>query len=74
VFGTEWANDYLLPSIMEIRQQQSYLRRLTDLQACSMMATQMDPDTARLEVLPLVLEMATDLVSKFSSGVLFPPE
>jgi hypothetical protein len=31
-----------------------------------MMATQMDPDTARLEVLPLVLEMATDMVSLFS--------
>jgi hypothetical protein len=28
-----------------------------------MMATEMDPDTARLEVLPLVLEMATDAVS-----------
>jgi serine/threonine-protein phosphatase 2A regulatory subunit A len=65
VFGTEWANDFLLPSIMEIRQKQSYLRRLTALQACSMMATKMDPDTARLEVLPLVLEMATDIVSYF---------
>jgi serine/threonine-protein phosphatase 2A regulatory subunit A len=31
-----------------------------------MMATKMDPDTARLEVLPLVLEMATDIVSLFS--------
>lgn len=31
-----------------------------------MMATQMDPDTARIEVLPLVLEMATDAVSLYS--------
>jgi serine/threonine-protein phosphatase 2A regulatory subunit A len=54
---------------MEIRQKQSYLRRLTALQACSMMATKMDPDTARLEVLPLVLEMATDTVPNIRFNV-----
>lgn len=62
VFGTEWATDFLVPSILEIRKQESYLRRLTALQACAMMATEMDPDTATLEILPLVLDMATDVV------------
>ena len=51
---------------MEIRENESYLRRLTALQACAMMATEMDSDTARLEILPLVLEMATDAVSRIS--------
>ena len=60
LFGTDWAVDYLIPSIMEIRQHDSYLRRLTALRACSMMTTVVDASAARSEMLPLVLEMATD--------------
>lgn len=63
LFGTEWATENLVPSILEIRKHDSYLRRLTALQACSMMATEMAQDVASLEILPLILEMATDIVS-----------
>jgi serine/threonine-protein phosphatase 2A regulatory subunit A len=69
VFGTEWATEFLIPSILEIRKHESYLRRLTALQACAMMATEMDADTARLEVLPLVLEMASDIVPNIRFNV-----
>ena len=65
LFGTAWAMDYLLPSIVEIRQHKSYLRRLTALQACAMMSTAVDADAARTEMLPIVLEMATDGVREF---------
>ena len=62
VFGTSWACEYLVPSIAEIRLHSSYLRRLTAVQACAMMATEMDPDVAKTELLPMVLEMASDTV------------
>jgi serine/threonine-protein phosphatase 2A regulatory subunit A len=63
VFGTDWACEYLLPSIEEIRHHPSYLRRLTAVQACSRMAVEMDPEVASTEIMPIVLEMATDTVS-----------
>ena len=62
VFGTEWACEHLLPSIDEIRGHSSYLRRLTAVQACAKMSTEMDPDVAQTELLPIVLAMASDSV------------
>lgn len=69
LFGTDWACDYLLPFIDEIRQNSSYLRRLTAVQACGRMAIEMDPAIAQTEVLPLVLEMATDAVANIRFNV-----
>jgi serine/threonine-protein phosphatase 2A regulatory subunit A len=62
VFGTDWACEFLMPSIDEIRHHPSYLRRLTAVQACARMAVEMDPTVAQIEVLPILLEMATDTV------------
>lgn len=69
LFGTEWTMDALLPQIAEMRHHESYLRRLTALQACALMSTKMDPDSARLHALPLVLEMATDAVANIRFNV-----
>ena len=69
LFGAAWANEHLVPSISEIKQHQSYLRRLTAVQACSMMATAMDPAQARVELLPMILEMATDTVPNIRFNV-----
>ena len=69
LFGTDWACEFLLPSIDDIRQNASYLRRLTAVQACGMMATAMDPSIAQIEVLPIVLEMATDTVANIRFNV-----
>lgn len=63
--------EHLIPSILVIRRHESYLRRLTALQACSMMATEMAPETATIEILPLVLEMATDTVRVTTTMALF---
>lgn len=62
MFGTEWAIENLLPPILQIREHESYLRRLTALKACSMMATAMDAETARVQLLPIILDMAADVV------------
>mmetsp|Transcript_15037 Transcript_15037/g.21282 ORF Transcript_15037/g.21282 Transcript_15037/m.21282 type:complete len:656 (+) Transcript_15037:190-2157(+) len=69
LFGSEWAVEYLLPAISDIRFHKSYLRRLTAVQACTLMSTVMDPETALLELLPLVLEMATDTVPNIRFNV-----
>lgn len=69
LFGTDWACEYLMPSIDEIRRHPSYLRRLTALQACARMAVEMDPAVAQTEVLPLLLEMATDTVPNIRFNV-----
>ena len=63
LFGTDWAIQNLAPPVAEILRHQSYLRRLTALRAFSQMAMEMDTDTARIEVLPQVLQMAHDNVS-----------
>jgi hypothetical protein len=53
-----------LPPLGEIIRHQSYLRRLSAVQALSLMATVMNPPGFTVtEILPLVLMMATDNVS-----------
>jgi serine/threonine-protein phosphatase 2A regulatory subunit A len=69
IFGTEWACEHLLPHIDDIRHHSSYLRRLTAVQACARMAVEMDPAIAQIEVLPLLLEMATDTVPNIRFNV-----
>ena len=69
LFGTDWTCEFLLPSIDEIRRNSSYLRRLTAVQACGRMAIEMDPAVAQTEVLPIVLEMATDTVANIRFNV-----
>jgi len=69
LFGTEWTMSALIPPIADMRHHESYLRRLTALEACALMSTKMDPDTARLHALPLVLEMATDAVPNIRFNV-----
>lgn len=69
LFGDQWAIEYILPSIEEIRFHTSYLRRLTALNACALMMTVMEPAVATTELLPLVLEMSTDAVANIRFNV-----
>ena len=69
LFGAPWAIENLVPSITEIREHESYLRRLTAVQSLSMMATVVDKETACIELLPLILEMATDMVPNIRFNV-----
>jgi hypothetical protein len=63
LFGTSWAMEHMIPPVLEIREHKSYLRRLTALQACSMISAVIDEDTARSDLLPIILETANDSVS-----------
>ena len=56
--------EHMIPSVLEIREHKCYLRRITALQACSMIASVIDEDTAKSDVLPIILEMAYDAVSE----------
>jgi len=69
IFGAEWAIEYLIPSLGDIKRHQSYLRRLTAVQAFIAMSTVMDADLARTEILPIVLLMATDNVANVRFNV-----
>lgn len=62
IFGAEWASIYLVPALSEIRENKSYLRRLTAVNALSLIASSMGSELARLELLPVILDMATDMV------------
>ena len=55
---------YLVPSIGELRRHKSYLHRLTAVQASALMSTAMSSEIARKWLLPMVLEMASDNVSR----------
>mmetsp|Transcript_12682 Transcript_12682/g.19642 ORF Transcript_12682/g.19642 Transcript_12682/m.19642 type:complete len:662 (-) Transcript_12682:352-2337(-) len=69
LFGTAWAIEYIFPSIEEIRHHVSYLRRLTAVKACALMSSKMESDVVKLEILPLVLEMANDDVANIRFNV-----
>lgn len=69
IFGAEWAIQYLIPPLGEIRTHKSYLRRLTAVQAFVSMSTVMEPELARVEILPLVLSMGTDDVANIRFNV-----
>ncbi len=69
IFGSEWAIEYLVPPLNEVRKHQSYLRRVIAIQAFVSMSTVMEPEIARTEVLPLVLQMTTDNVANIRFNV-----
>ena len=60
IFGSEWAVEFLLPALSDVRRHRSYLRRLAAVNALALMGSVMDPQYTRTEILPLILLMATD--------------
>ena len=60
-----------MPSLAEMKEHQSYLRRMISLQAYALMATVLEPEYAKVEVLPLILGMASDNV-RFLLHTLLP--
>lgn len=63
ILGTEWAIKNIFPPLEEVRQHQSYLRRVTAVQAYTSIATVMDAEISKVECIPLILMMATDNVA-----------
>ena len=69
LFGTEWAKEYLLPSVLSIHNHESYLQRLTAVHACGMMSTKLDRAVVINDIIPIVLEMAADDVANIRFNV-----
>jgi serine/threonine-protein phosphatase 2A regulatory subunit A len=62
LLGSEWSVQHLLPRVKAVMENPSYLRRMNAVQGIVHMATAMDVNTAQLEALPILLEMACDTV------------
>ena len=62
LLGTEWSVQNLFPRVRQVMEHSSYLRRMNAVQAVALMATAMDANSARMEVLPILLEMHYDPV------------
>lgn len=62
LLGPKWSIQYLLPRVKSVMEHPSYLRRMNAVQGLVKMATAMDVNSAQLEVLPVLLEMACDTV------------
>ena len=69
LLGSEWAVQNLLPRVREVMKHPSYLRRVNAVQAVMLMASAMDVNTAQLEALPILLEMACDPVANVRFNV-----
>eukprot|EP00970_Alexandrium_tamarense_P003984 scaffold692_cov203-Alexandrium_tamarense.AAC.8 len=69
LLGSEWAVQNLLPRVREVMKHPSYLRRVNAVQAIMLMASAMDVNTAQLEALPILLEMACDPVANVRFNV-----
>ncbi len=63
VFGPAWAFDFIYPPLLELKCHPSYLRRLSAVQAASLLATKVEPDTPLMRnIVPMILDMASDSV------------
>lgn len=69
IFGSEWAAEFLLTGLGDVRRHRSYLRRLAAVNAFTLMGTVMEPAYTRTEILPLILLMATDNVANIRFNV-----
>lgn len=63
ILGSDWTIKNVFPQLEEVRQHQSYLRRITAVQAYTAIATVMEAETSKIECIPLILMMATDHVA-----------
>lgn len=69
LFGVPWAIEHLLPQIEQVRENDSYLRRMTALHACCRIASCMEKQMVQSVILPIVLDMATDIVPNIRFNV-----
>ena len=70
LFGPAWALDHLVPAVLQVREHASYLRRLTALQALARIGAAWEEESLVQEhVLPVVLDMSTDVVPNIRFNV-----
>jgi len=62
VFGSEWAQQRLLPEVAKAKSNSNYLQRMTALLTARLLADALPIDMLCSMLLPLTLELATDTV------------
>ena len=67
-FGVAWTVENLVPELHTLLTHPSYLRRLTGMQAASIMS-ELDEELTLSDLLPLVLSLATDAVPNIRFNV-----
>lgn len=62
-FGVDWAKESIVPKVINLSQDQNYLRRMTTLFCINELSPALGGDHISKLVLPTVLRMANDEVS-----------
>merc|ERR1719225_728511 len=68
-FGTEWAQQTVIPKVVALSRDQNYLHRLTCLFSINVLAEGCGPDITERQLLPTVLAMAGDSVANVRFNV-----
>ena len=62
-FGTDWAQQTVIPKVVAMSRDQNYLHRMTCLFCINVLAEACGADITERQLLPTVLTMATDNVA-----------
>lgn len=63
-FGVDWAKEQVVPKVVNLSQDQNYLRRMTTLFCINELAPALGKDHVAQLVLPTVLNMSRDEVRR----------
>merc|ERR1739845_235890 len=62
-FGTDWAQQTIIPKVIAMSRDQNYLHRMTCLFCINVLAESCGAEVTERLMLPTILTMATDLVA-----------
>merc|ERR1711971_359328 len=68
-FGTDWAQQTVIPKVVAMARDQNYLHRMTCLFCINVLSTACGADITERQLLPTVLQMATDSVANVRFNV-----
>ena len=68
-FGTDWAQQTVIPKVVAMARDQNYLHRMTCLFCINVLAQACGADITERQLLPTVLQMATDSVANVRFNV-----
>jgi len=68
-FGTDWAQQTVIPKVVAMSRDQNYLHRMTCLFCINVLAVACGPEITERQLLPTVLTMATDSVANVRFNV-----
>ncbi|KAH8925121.1 ARM repeat-containing protein [Atractiella rhizophila] len=69
VFGVEWAQQHILPKVIELRNEPNYLKRMTAIFAITTMAPALTIESIRGPVLDAVVQLTSDPIPNIRFNV-----